>query len=92
MLGYRTEEIVGMHHFELFATAEKERLRAEGQPTLSSGKRVFRERYRMRTKDGRVVIHETTAEPVRNGNGELVGYRGVSRDITDQVRFVRLRV
>ncbi len=92
MLGYRADEIVGMHHFELFATAEKERLRTEGQPTLSSGNRVFRERYRMRTKDGRVVIHETTAEPVRNEHGELVGYRGVSRDITDQVRFVRLRM
>lgn len=92
MIGYNPAELIGTHHFELFATAEKERLRAEGVVTLSSGKKVFRERYRIRTKDGRVVIHEMTAEPIHNGNGELVGYRGVNRDITDQVRFVRLRV
>ncbi len=91
MIGYTGEELKGMHYFELFAAVERERLLAEGTLPLANGRRVFRERYRMRTKDGRVVIHETTAEPVRDENGRLAGYRGVNRDITDQVRFVRLR-
>jgi len=92
MLGYDASEVLGKHPMDLFATAERERLKAEGQPALATGKKIFRERYRMLTKDGRVVIHESTAEPVYNEQGELVGYRGVNRDITDKVRFVRLRL
>jgi len=91
MLGYAPDEVVGKHHADLFARAERERLRTEGQFTLGAGARLFRERYRLLTKDGRVVIHETTAEPVINGDGHCIGYRGVNRDVTSQVRFVRLR-
>ena len=91
MLGYTPDEVVGKHHADLFAKAERERMRTQGQTALSGGARLFRERYRLLTKDGRVVIHETTAEPVINGDGRCVGYRGVNRDVTSQVRFVRLR-
>ncbi len=91
MLGYSPEEVVGKSPLELLATAERERLAAAGQTTLGRGSRLFRQRYRLLTKDGRVVIHECTAEPVLNSQGELIGYRGVNRDITNQVRFVRLR-
>lgn len=91
LIGYTIDEIIGRHYLEFLAAAEKERVKADGSPPLDNGRRVFRERFRVRTKDGRVVIHETTAEPVRDRKGELTGYRGVNRDITDQVRFVRLR-
>lgn len=91
MLGYGRGEIIGRKHFDLFARAEKERLAEAGPVTIGNGARVFRERYRLLTKDGRVVIHESTAEPIFDAGGALLGYRGVNRDITDQVRFVRLR-
>ncbi len=91
MLGYTSDEVVGKHHADLFAKAERERLQTQGQTALGSGVRLFRERYRLLTKDGRVVIHETTAEPVINSDGRCIGYRGVNRDVTSQVRFVRLR-
>ncbi len=91
MLGYRPDEVLGRRQFDLFAAAEKERVKGPAPSTVGQGARVFRERYRFLTKDGRVVIHETTAEPVLDGEGKLVGYRGVNRDVTQQVRFVRLR-
>lgn len=91
MLGYRADEIIGKSHFDLFAAAEKERLMALGQKGLGTGARIFRERFRLLTKDKRVVIQETTAEPIINSSGRFAGYRGVNRDITNQVRFVRLR-
>lgn len=90
LLGYNRNEIIGRHTFDLLAASEKAR-RTVGQSSLGSGNRLFRERYRLRTKDGRVVIHEITAEPILGPQGQLIGYRGVNRDITDQVRFVRLR-
>ena len=91
MLGYRADEIIGKSHFDLFAAAEKERLTTLGQKGLGTGARIFRERFRLLTKDGRVVIQETTAEPIIDSSGQFAGYRGVNRDITNQVRFVRLR-
>ncbi len=91
MLGYQAEEILGKHHVDLFAAAEKERIAALGQKKFGTGARMFRERFRLLTKDGRVVIHETTAEPIIDSHGQFSGYRGVNRDITNQVRFVRLR-
>jgi PAS domain S-box-containing protein len=91
MLGYRADEIIGKIHFDLFTAAEKERLMALGQKGLGTGARIFRERFRMLTKDGRVLIQETTAEPIIDSRGQFAGYRGVSRDITNQVRFVHLR-
>lgn len=91
MLGYSQTEILGRKHADLLAKAERERLQAIGQISLGDGARVFRERFRLLTKDGRVVIHEITAEPVLDRQGEFAGYRGVNRDITNQVRFVRLR-
>ena len=91
MLGYKQEEIIGKRPFDLFAAAEKERITALGQKKFGTGARMFRERFRLLTKDGRVVIHETTAEPITDSRGQFAGYRGVSRDITNQVRFVRLR-
>ncbi len=91
MLGYPAEEIVGKYYTDLFAAAEKERIAALGQQKFGTGARMFRERFRLLTKDGRVVIHETTAEPIVDSRNPFSGYRGVNRDITNQVRFVRLR-
>ncbi|MFH0953140.1 MAG: PhnD/SsuA/transferrin family substrate-binding protein [Verrucomicrobiota bacterium] len=92
MLGYAPQEIMGKRFLDLLTTAERERLATQGQMPLKSATRTTSERYRMRTKDGRVVIHESTAAPITSVKGAHIGYRGVNRDITNQVRFVQLRI
>ncbi len=91
MLGYKPEEVIGRNHYDFLAKAEKERLTAMGKTTMAPKDHMFRERYKLLTKDGRVVIHESTAEPITDIQGKFSGYRGVNRDITSQVRFVRLK-
>lgn len=90
MLGYATHEVLGRTFQDFLSALDRERLAQEGRTLLDENRRVFREQVRMRTKDGRVVVHEITAEPVRDGAGKLVGFRGVNRDITDRVHVVRL--
>ena len=90
MLGFDPQEIFGRHHLEFLAELERQRLAAEGRGLFDGGRRVFREVFRMRTKDGRLVVHEITAEPVRDADGKVVGYRGVNRDISDRARAIRL--
>jgi PAS domain S-box-containing protein len=90
MLGYGPDEILGRTQQDFLTAAEKERVEPRAKETFARKDRLFRERYRLVTKDGRVVIHESTAEPVVDDRGELRGYRGVNRDVTSQVRFIRL--
>ena len=90
MLGYTPEELLKMSLADILSQADNERLEG-GKLLFNSGRNhVFRERVRLRTKAGRIVIHEITAEPVGNVLNVLTGYRGVNRDITSQVRLVQL--
>jgi PAS domain S-box-containing protein len=90
MLGYDVQEALGRPYLDFISALDRQRLEAEGRRLLDGGRSVFREVYRMRTKDGRVVVHEITAEPVRDAAGKVAGYRGVNRDITNRARAVRL--
>ena len=90
MLGYKPEEIVGKGFFDLMSSVERQRLEKSGKTHFGKDEELFRERFRFVTREGRVVIHECTAEPVFNSYGMLNGYRGVNRDITSQVRFIQM--
>ncbi len=84
-LGYRPEELIGRVHFwDLWPDAEREAL-------LPAVQEVFRNRAPIRNlpnsalhKDGRRVRLETTGLPILGADGELLGYRGVDRDVTDR--------
>lgn len=91
LLGYAPQEVIGKRFLDILTIAERERLASLGQVPLKSGARTTSERYRLRTKDGRVVIHESTAAPIITAKGNHIGFRGVNRDITSHVRFVQLR-
>lgn len=85
ILGYKPEEIVGKKCFyDFFAPNQKEEL----------SKAVFEAFARQEKfggfinpnihKNGRTVILETYGSPIVNGDGNLCGYRGVDRDITER--------
>lgn len=90
MLGYEPDDVLGRPQHEFLTATEKSRFLPKAQERQANRQRVFRERYKLVTKEGRVVIHESTAEPVVSAGGQVAGYRGVNRDVTDQVRFIQL--
>jgi len=90
MLGYEADEIVGKQFYDLFAASEKEKNRAKPNVLSARMDRLFREKLKLLTQGGRVVIHEISAAPVLNTKGKTIGYRGVNRDVTTQVRYVKL--
>jgi PAS domain S-box-containing protein len=84
ILGYRPGELVGRdslmlmhvedrHHFEQL------RYRLQAQKAGWTGQVL-----RWRHKDGHYCFLEGNAVPVLNDNGQLVGYRGSDRDITER--------
>jgi len=82
LLGYSKEDMIGMS-FKAFTPEERvkavfeayNRVYKTGEPLHNFPTEVIR-------KDGAHIFAETSAFPIRNEGGEIVGFRGIRRDIT----------
>ena len=87
--GYRAGEVIGRHVFELFdeegiatlTAMAGQRLEAE-RKGIKTGSLSFEARHRC--KDGRWLWAEVRSTPERNARGEIIGYYGISREITER--------
>ncbi|MBI3433451.1 MAG: EAL domain-containing protein [Hydrogenophilales bacterium] len=82
LLGYAPEEIIGRTPFDLMPAGEAERVRIVFSGIAASRQPGFGVENINRHKDGHEVVLETNAVPIFGPTGELVGYRGMDRDIT----------
>ena len=85
-LGYSREELIGMNNRQYTdeTTAKKtyqlyNRIYRTGEPVRNYEEEVIR-------KDGTRWIYELSVSLIRNPEGEPVGFRGISRDITERKR------
>ncbi|MGR9052982.1 MAG: SpoIIE family protein phosphatase, partial [Gammaproteobacteria bacterium] len=83
IIGYTPEEVLGKHYTELLTPQDK----TEFQPYSSEQHAFFALLNHYRHKDGHQVIAESTGLPITDGNGKLIKWRGVDRDITDRKHF-----
>ncbi|MDQ3284850.1 MAG: PAS domain S-box protein, partial [Actinomycetota bacterium] len=85
ILGYRPEELIGKD--ALLFMHEEDRIEIEEMlPKLVSEKKGWSELIlRWRHKNGTYRFLESNAVPILNGGGELLGYRGADRDITERI-------
>ncbi len=84
ILGYTVEEILGKSPFELISNPdEAERIRQEYREIVRR-KAPFRNLANpCRHKDGTLRHLLTNGIPILDGQGGLLGYRGMDRDVTD---------
>ncbi len=82
ILGYKPEELIGKTVFDLMPEDEARRM-LEPFTRIAAEKKpiVDMENWNV-TKDGRRVLLLTNAVPMLDGAGNLLGYRGMDRDIT----------
>lgn len=90
LLGYEPREVIGMKPFDMMPQGEAERIAVEFNAIKETAHPFRRLENVNLHKDGRRVVLETSGVPVFNENGELVGYRGIDRDITDRKRSEEL--
>jgi len=84
ILGYRQEVIIGKTPFDFMSADEAQRVAGFFRETAQSGKPFsFFENTNVH-KDGRHIIIETSGVPFLDKDGNLLGYRGVNRNITDR--------
>ena len=82
--GYTPEEIIGQHFSTFYTPADRE----SGQPqkalaTAASEGRFEKEGQRLR-KDGSIFWAHVIIDPIRNAQGEIIGYAKITRDITER--------
>ncbi len=82
ILGYRPEEMLGKSPFDFMPENEAERVRKFFINALAQQAIIEEFENINFCKDGREVILETSGQPFFTIRGELLGYRGIDRDIT----------
>ena len=90
--GFRADEVVGRHVFEMFTEegvavvkamiARRAQEEASGTPV---GFLNFQVQHRC--KDGRLIWGEVMSKTDRNAQGEIIGYHGITREITERKRL-----
>lgn len=84
ILGYRPEEVIGKSPFDLTSEREGNILRVEFGTILSLEKPFINREFICLHKAGHEVVLEASGTPVFGEGGAVIGFRGVSRDITEK--------
>ncbi len=84
LIGYEPDEIIGKTPFDLMPPEEAKRV-SEIFLSIAKEKKPFAGLENTNVhKDGSLITLETSGEPILSSGGDLLGYRGIDRDITER--------
>ena len=84
ILRYEPEELIGKTPFELMPEDSENRIGAYLKKIVSEKKPIADLEHWTLTKEGDSICLLTNGVPILNEKGELYGYRGVDKDITER--------
>ncbi len=84
ILGHPREELMGMNYRAFAAKGDIESIFNVTNKVFKTGKPARDFCYRVAHKDGSMGLVESSIYPRRNDDGEVIGFRAISRDVTDQ--------
>ena len=87
--GFRADEVIGHHVFEMFneeGIASVTRLMQQRQESESRGIPIGSTTFEVqhRCKDGRLIWGEVLSKPERDSDGKIIGYHGITREVTQR--------
>jgi PAS domain S-box-containing protein len=85
MLGYEPEELVGEDFFQIVHPDDASRAREVFAESLATKSGWTALPVRCRHKDGSYRSLESNAVPIRGPAGQVLGFRGANRDVTDRL-------
>ncbi|HEX3044952.1 MAG TPA: ATP-binding protein, partial [Bacillota bacterium] len=83
LLGYQREEIIGKTPFDFMPPEEAERNRAIFDQILQNREQIKDLENWNLSKNGRRICFLTNGVPILDEQNQLIGYRGVDKDITE---------
>lgn len=86
VLGYTTQELLGTNFRYHVTEKDAEAVYMAFNQVFHTGKTIKKLAYEVIHKDGTTLIAETSASPLKNARGEIIGFRGIGHDITERKR------
>ncbi|MBU0703960.1 MAG: PAS domain S-box protein, partial [Chloroflexi bacterium] len=86
VLGYTPEEILGKMPFEFMPPDEAARVGEVFAEVVANKQPIVDLENRNLAQDGREVVVLTNGVPILDDEGNLLGYRGVDKDVTERVQ------
>ncbi len=86
-LGYTKEEIIGMNYRRHMDEETAKKMYQSYYELYETGKPIAALEVETIKKDGTKAIHETSVSLIRNSKGNPVGFRGVSRNVTERKKM-----
>jgi PAS domain S-box-containing protein len=86
ILGYFPEEILGKTMFDIMVPEERHKLLTLFKQIVNKREPIIRLENSNIHKNGSIIYIETNGVPYYNSGGDLMGYRGINRDITKHVQ------
>ena len=84
MLGHSQELVVGQSFQKFVHPDDLPACQAFLKKVIEGGGRQAGIEYRVQHMDGRWFWHATSAVPLRNENGSVIGFEGTARDVTER--------
>ncbi len=86
-LGYTKEELIGMNYRRHTNEKTAKKLYQPYNELYLTGKPIDTLEIESIRKDGTKAIHETSVSLIRDNKGKPIGFRGVSRDVTERKKM-----
>jgi len=91
ILGYKPEEILKKHFYDMFYPEDKQKLKKAAFEAFEQKQPFHDFINRNIHKNGNVVYLSTSGVPILDADGNLLGYRGVDTDITERQKREHLQ-
>jgi diguanylate cyclase (GGDEF)-like protein/PAS domain S-box-containing protein len=85
--GYCREELIGINYRSYVPKEDVESVYRTWNKVFRTGEPVKSFPFATIRKDGTQIYLETSVSPMRNKQGKIVGFRSISRDITERKQF-----
>ncbi|OGN91410.1 MAG: hypothetical protein A2Z75_05180 [Chloroflexi bacterium RBG_13_50_10] len=86
-LGYAREELIGMNYKAYTPPDNVKKVFQSYNQVYRTGNPIKLFDMAQVRKDGTQLVAQTSVFPLRNEKGEIVGFRGVGRDVTESLRM-----
>jgi PAS domain S-box-containing protein len=84
LLGYNSQEIIGNYFYDFFHFEDRQNLRKLVREKITKKMPIRKFESRCLHKDGKTVWHLTSGNPMLDKEENIIGYRFVNIDISDQ--------
>jgi two-component system, cell cycle sensor histidine kinase and response regulator CckA len=86
LLGYDQTELIGKKLFDFMSPEETEKFVQQIKKLFEEKKTLMGIEIAMLSKEGQTIIFDVNATPFNDKQGKLLGYRGITRDITEKIK------